>query len=90
MTLSQATADDLCRRLEIAEGHLRAVRRMAEEGKDCAQLLLQLRAVRSAIDKVMALVVREHMQVCVRRAIESGDRGMALAELDSIAKYLVE
>lgn len=89
MSLSKDTTADLSRRLETVEGHLRAVRRMAEQGQECAQLLLQLGAVRSAIDKAAKLVLREHLDQCLRRAIESGDRSAALSELESILKYVV-
>jgi len=62
---------------------------MAGQGQECAQLLLQLSAVRSAIDKAANLVLREHLDQCLRRAIESGDRSAALSELESILKYVV-
>ena len=89
MSLSKDTTADLSRRLETVEGHLRAVRRMAGQGQECAQLLLQLSAVRSAIDRAANLVLREHLDQCLRRAIESGDRSAALSELESILKYVV-
>lgn len=62
---------------------------MAGQGQECAQLLLQLSAVRSAIDRAANLVLREHLDQCLRRAIESGDRSAALSELESILKYVV-
>lgn len=89
MSLRAEVRDDLCRRLETAEGHVRAVRRMAEEGRNCEQLLLQLSAVRAALDKASALVLREHLDQCLRNAIASGDRDAALAELETVVRYLV-
>lgn len=88
MTLSEEVSRDICRRLETAEGHLRGVRRMVEGGKDCEPVLEQLVAVRSAIDKTVVLVLREHLERCVRRSIEGGDRSAALRELEAISRYL--
>ncbi len=89
MSLRAETREDLCRRLETAEGHIRAIRRMAEEGRNCEQLLLQLRAVRAALDKASGLLLREHLDQCLRTAIAGGDRDAALAELEAVVRYLV-
>ena len=40
-------------RLSRAIGHLQSVKRMVEEGRDCSEVLIQIAAVRSAIDKYM-------------------------------------
>lgn len=87
MTLNDPASQALCRRLETAEGHLRGVRRMVGEGSDCESVLAQLAAVRSALDRAISLVVREHLQGCMCRAIEGGDRSAALRELESISRY---
>ena len=88
MSLSAETREDLSRRLETTEGHLRAVRRMAEDGRDCEQLLLQLTAIRAALDKVAGLVLREHLDQCLRTAIASGNKDAALADLETVVRYL--
>ncbi|MBQ8654185.1 MAG: metal-sensing transcriptional repressor [Clostridia bacterium] len=61
-------------RLARASGHLEAVRRMVEEGRDCSDVLIQLAAVRSAINNTGKLILRDHMEHCVANAIEQGDR----------------
>jgi len=88
MALSTETREDLVRRLDTAEGHLRAVCRMAEEGRNCEQLLLQLTAIRAALDKAAGLVLREHLDQCLRAAIDSGDKDAALAELETVVRFL--
>lgn len=52
-------------RLKRAEGQLRGVQRMVEEGKDCVEIMTQLHAVRSSIDRVMGVVVAENLQQCL-------------------------
>lgn len=88
MTLSAGTVGDLCRRLETIEGHVRGVKRMAEEGKDCESLLVQLLAVRAAIDRSLSVVLHEHVDHCLREAIQSGDQKAALTELQAVLRYL--
>ena len=59
-------------RLSRTEGHVRAVRRMVEEGRDCADVLIQLAAIRSAVDRVARLVLEDHVESCLRQAVTNG------------------
>ena len=52
------------KRLARAEGHRRALRAMVETERDCADLLVQLAAVRGAIDRVVRLRLEDHMKYC--------------------------
>lgn len=55
----------LANRLKRSEGQIRGVLRMMEEGKDCREVVTQLMAVRSSIDKVIGLVVTENLKQCM-------------------------
>ena len=57
-----------------AIGHLEAVRRMVENGQDCAEVLIQLAAVRSALTSTGKLILQDHLEHCIVDAIEQGDR----------------
>jgi len=57
-------------RLARAEGHVRAVRRMVEEGTACPEVLVQLAAIKGALDRVARLVLSDHMESCLRSAAE--------------------
>ncbi len=59
-------------RLARTEGHVRAVRRMVEEGRDCPDVLIQLAAIRAAVDKVARVVLEDHIESCLRDAVASG------------------
>lgn len=48
-------------RLKRSEGQMRGILKMMEEGKDCKDVIVQLSAVRSSIDKVMGLMVAENL-----------------------------
>ena len=73
--------DSVARRLARAEGHLAAVRRMVQEGRDCPDILIQLAAVRAALDATARLVLADHMESCVRDAAHNGNADQAWADL---------
>ena len=76
-------------RLARIAGHLRAVESMVEEGRDCTELLIQLAAVRSAINGVCRLILRDHMDHCIVAAVERGEHE-ALDELYRAIDMLVK
>lgn len=69
------------RRLKRAEGHLVAVRRMVEDGRDCPDVLLQLAAVRAALDATARLVLADHMESCLHDASHTGNASSAWEDL---------
>ena len=75
-------------RLSRAIGHLEAVRRMVEQGEDCSAVLIQLSAVKSAINNTGKEILKDHLEHCIVDAMENGDN-KALAELnDAIDKFI--
>lgn len=56
---------DVEARLAKIEGHVRAVHRMVAEGKPCPDILVQLAAVRGALDRVGRIVLEDHMESCL-------------------------
>ncbi|MHB1005889.1 MAG: metal-sensing transcriptional repressor [Chloroflexota bacterium] len=63
---------EVINRLARVEGHVRAVKRMAEEGRACTDLLVQLAAVRAAVEQVSRVVLADHVESCLRGAAASG------------------
>lgn len=61
-------------RLSRAAGHLESVRRMVENGEDCADVLIQLAAVRSAINSTGKIILKDHIEHCLVDAVEHGDK----------------
>ena len=60
-------------RLARAIGHLEKVKRMVEEGHDCSDVLVQLAAVRSALDNTGKVILKDHMRQCMVDAVAAGD-----------------
>ena len=75
-------------RIARATGHLEAIRKMVEEGRDCGDVLIQLAAVRSAINSIGRIILADHMEHCVKDAVENGDHEALGRFSDAIAKFL--
>lgn len=59
-------------RVKRMEGQLRGILRMMEEGKDCKEVITQLSAVRSAVDRTVGVVVSTNLVECVLEAESKG------------------
>jgi len=59
-------------RLSRIEGHIRAIKRMMEEGKSCPDVLIQLAAIKSAVQKTSQVVLEDHIESCLTEAATKG------------------
>ncbi len=60
-------------RLSRAIGHLESIKKMVENGRDCSEVLIQLSAVKAAINNTGKVILQDHIQHCLVDAIETGD-----------------
>ncbi|MBD5156042.1 MAG: metal-sensing transcriptional repressor [Butyrivibrio sp.] len=75
-------------RLSKIIGHLESVRKMVESGRDCSEVLVQLSAVKAAINNTGKVILKDHMEHCIVHAIEEGDN-RAIEELnEAIDKFI--
>ena len=70
-------------------GHLEAVKNMVEEGRDCSDILIQLSAVRSAIDGVGKIILKDHIEHCLVDAALAGDNE-AIARLNKAIDQFIK
>ena len=75
-------------RLSRAIGHLQSVRTMVEEGRDCSEVLIQIAAVRSAIDNTGKLILQDHLKHCIVDAAMEGDQKAIDDLCEAIDKYM--
>lgn len=68
-------------RLSRAIGHMESIKRMVESGRDCSEVLIQLSAVKSAINNTGKIILQDHIEHCIVDAVEHGDKG-AIKELE--------
>jgi CsoR family transcriptional regulator, copper-sensing transcriptional repressor len=76
-------------RLARIEGHVRAIKRMVEEDTECPEVLIQIAAVRSALNGVGRVILEDHMKGCMLEAVEKNDFDRALHDLkNSLDKFI--
>ena len=74
-------------RLSRAIGHLESVKRMVESGRDCTEVLMQLAAVRSALNSTAKVILKDHLEHCITdNEADSADQLKALN--DAIDKFM--
>lgn len=75
-------------RLSRISGHAEAIKKMYVEGKDCEDILIQITAVKSALNNVGKIILQDHIDSCLVQAIENGDKE-AIDKLNSaIDKFM--
>ena len=85
---SPAETKAILNRLSRAIGHLESVRTMVADGRDCSEVLVQLSAVRSALNKTGLLILQGHIEHCIVDAVKDGDHD-AIDDLNkAISQYL--
>lgn len=75
------TKEDMLKRLRRIEGQVKGIEKMIEEEKYCADILIQVAAVRAAINKVGNLILEKHSLTCIQNAVSCEDKEKALSEL---------
>lgn len=60
-------------RLSRIEGHVRGIKRMVQDSEPCPDVLVQIAAVRGALDRVSRIILDEHLTECVARAAKEGN-----------------
>ena len=79
--VQQPNKEALQKRLKRVGGQVQGIARMIEEDRYCVDVLVQVSAVRAALDKVALQLIENHTKGCVRRAIRDGDSEVVIEEL---------
>ncbi|MGN0145301.1 MAG: metal-sensing transcriptional repressor [Clostridium sp.] len=75
-------------RMSRAIGHMQAIKKMIEEDRDCSEVLIQIAAVRSAINNVGKIILKDHINHCVVDAVENDDKKVLEELNDAINKFI--
>ena len=60
-------------RMSRAIGHMNAVKKMIEDGRDCSDVLIQLSAIKSEITGVSKVILKDHIDHCIVDAVKDND-----------------
>ncbi|MBW4503946.1 MAG: metal-sensitive transcriptional regulator [Scytonema hyalinum WJT4-NPBG1] len=78
---SEESLRRIVNRLSRIEGHVRGIKTMVQQSSPCPDVLLQIAAVRGALDRVARIVLDEHLTECIARAAKEGDIEVELEQL---------
>jgi DNA-binding FrmR family transcriptional regulator len=76
-------------RLVRAEGHLHGIIKMIDEDKECPDILIQIGAVKAALEKAGMIILEDHLEHCLIEAVKSGDVEPQLEELKTALRKLI-
>ncbi len=60
-------------RISRTIGHLNAIKKMIENGRDCSEILIQLSAVKSQIINASKVILKDHLDHCIVKAVQEND-----------------
>ncbi|MEA5619591.1 metal-sensitive transcriptional regulator [Cronbergia sp. UHCC 0137] len=78
---SEESLRRIVNRLSRIEGHIRGIKTMVQQNSSCPDVLLQIAAVRGAIDKVARIILDEHLTECIGRAAQKGNLELEIEQL---------
>jgi CsoR family transcriptional regulator, copper-sensing transcriptional repressor len=77
------------KRLARIEGHVRGIQRMVEEDTPCPDVLVQIAAVRSALNSVGQIILEDHLRSCMVKAVKDGEFEGAMKDLkNSLDRFI--
>jgi CsoR family transcriptional regulator, copper-sensing transcriptional repressor len=80
---------EVVNRLSRIEGHVHAVKGMVQEGRACPEVLIQLAAIRAAVEQVSRVVLSDHVESCLRGAAATGAADEEWVSLkDALDKFI--
>ena len=84
MKVDDHAANDVVKRLRRAEGQIRGVIAMLQEGRDCAEVVTQLAAVSRALDRAGFKIIASGLQHCITAQAEGDDRSVDLEQMEKL------
>jgi DNA-binding FrmR family transcriptional regulator len=76
----------IIKRLNRIEGQVKGIQKMVEDERYCVDILVQISAIRSAINRVGNIILENHIKGCVSNSIKEGET----QESDELISELME
>lgn len=86
----EALKKDVMARMKRIEGQVRGIQRMIEEGKECEDILVQVRAVRSALRSATTQIMRRYLLRCNEQAMKTGDPNVQYEKLMKLVSDFID
>lgn len=88
--LDPEVEQELQNRLSRIEGHVRGIKGMLAEHASCEDLLIQLSAVRSALNQATVRLLENHLETCVADCVRGGQGEKALRQLKGALTQVIK
>lgn len=75
-------------RLSRISGHVDAIKEMVIDGRDCSDILIQISAVISALSNAGKIILKDHINHCVKDAVVNNDESILENLNDAIDKFI--
>jgi len=82
--------EDITRRLKKIEGQVKGIQRMVDSDQYCVDVLIQVAAVRAAINRVGTIVFEHYSRGCMLNAVENKDKEAAIDELIGVLSKFIK
>ncbi|KAA0956074.1 metal-sensitive transcriptional regulator [Planococcus sp. ANT_H30] len=89
-TTVQPNKEQLLNRLKRIEGQVRGVHQMVENDRYCVDILHQVSAIQSAMNRVSLALLEDHTHHCVTKAIKENKGEEAISELMDVMKTMTK
>ena len=83
MVEEAVSKETLLKRLKRAEGQIRGIQKMIENGRECESVITQLAAVRSATEGIGGLILKNYMKICFE-----GETTPECIDVESLARAI--
>ncbi|QUH26456.1 metal-sensitive transcriptional regulator [Serpentinicella alkaliphila] len=82
----QKIRKDIISRLRTIKGHISGIEKMVDEGKECSDILVQITAIKSSIEKVGLLIIEDHAKACILKENLTSDDAQNI--IRNIVKFM--
>ena len=79
--------DNLHKRLKRVDGQIKAIDRMIEQDVPCEDIIIQINAAKTALHKIVQVVLEGHLNHCVKDGNEPGDAEKTIADFAKAVEY---
>lgn len=80
---------DIKKRLNRIEGQVRGIQKMIDNEECCNDILIQIAAVRAAINKVGGMILENYTKACIKNAVVSKEETESVDDLiDTVIKFM--
>ena len=89
MDNNEVSKEDILNRMKKVEGQVKGIQKMIDEDKCCGDIMIQISAIRSAINKVGGLIMDRYVKECLRKPCEDRNNDKNIEEIiETIVRYV--